>query len=76
MSLERKTKSKWFKIANILLAIAIICLANIDTIIKTFGGDFNDTYEIIVLDNTGYSSNIFKIKTVCYCSINYNISYH
>ena len=60
MSLERKTKSKWFKITNILLAIAIICLANIDTIIKTFGGDFNEPTKVYVIDNTNETFDELK----------------
>ena len=42
MSLDRKIKSKWFKIANILLAVLIIAVFNIDSIITFFGGDFNE----------------------------------
>ena len=41
VSLKRKIKSKWFIIANVVLAIIIIGLINIDTIINAFGGDFN-----------------------------------
>lgn len=59
-SLKKKIKSKWFLVINIILAIAIIGLINIDSIIKTFGGDFNDTNEIIVLDQTGYSYDSFE----------------
>ena len=41
-SLSKKLKSKWFLIANIIVAIILIALTNIDTIVKLFGGDFND----------------------------------
>ena len=53
-SLQKKLKTKWFLIANILLSIVIISLLNIDTIIKKFGGDFNSKTEILVIDNNNY----------------------
>lgn len=51
-SLKKKMKTKWFAVANILLAILIVGIINIDTIIKFFGGDFNAKNEILVIDNT------------------------
>ena len=59
-SLKKKLKSKWFLIINIILAVVIVGIVNIDTIIKAFGGDFNNTNEIIVIDNTGYAYSIFE----------------
>lgn len=50
-SLNKKIKSKWFVIANIIVAIVIIGLINIDSIAKFFGGDFNDDVKIRVVDN-------------------------
>lgn len=50
MSLNKKIKTKWFLVANIIFAILIIGLLNIDTIIKFFGGDFNEQQEILVID--------------------------
>ena len=41
VSLKRKIKTKWFFIVNIILAIAIIGIINIDSVINFFGGDFN-----------------------------------
>lgn len=55
ISLEKKIKSKWFVTTNILLLVLIIGLANIDSIIKFFGGDFSETTEILVIDNTNIS---------------------
>ena len=55
MSLNKKIKTKWFLIANLIFLILIVGLANIDTIIKTFGGDFNEKGEILVIDN----ANVF-----------------
>jgi len=54
ISLDKKIKSKWFYIANIILCILIVGLLNIDSIIKLFGGDFDEKTNIIVVDNTGY----------------------
>lgn len=51
MSLNKKIKTKWFLIANLIFLIIIVGLVNIDSIIKAFGGDFDETTEIIVIDN-------------------------
>ena len=51
MSLKKKIKTKWFLIANIIFLVLIVGLINIDSIIKYFGGDFNETTDIIVIDN-------------------------
>ena len=53
ISLNKKIKTKWFLIANIIFAVLIIGLINIDTIIKAFGGDFNETQEILIIDEVG-----------------------
>ena len=52
-SLSKKIKTKWFKVANIIIAIFIIGLVNIDRIITLFGGDFEEKREVLVLDETG-----------------------
>ena len=70
ISLNKKIKTKWFVIANLIFLILIVGLINIDSIIKAFGGDFNDTLEIIVIDNanvyddfeSNYSNNIKYIN--------------
>lgn len=54
VSLNKKIKSKWFLVANIIFAILIIGLLNIDSIIKFFGGDFDKETIIYVVDNTNY----------------------
>ena len=51
VSLNKKIKTKWFLIANLIFAILIIGLVNIDFIIRMFGGDFNKVQEILVVDN-------------------------
>lgn len=59
-SLNKKIKTKWFKIVNIILAILIVAICNIDRIINAFGGDFTETQKIIVVDNSG-SYDLFKL---------------
>lgn len=60
VSLKRKIKTKWFVAANILLALVIIGVSNIDSIISFFGGDFNKKQLIYVVDNTEESFDLFK----------------
>ena len=59
VSLRKKIKTKWFAIINILLVVIIVGLANIDTIIESFGGDFSTPAEIIVKDETGEVFDLF-----------------
>ena len=59
ISLKRKVDTKWFKIVNILLCIAIVAALNIDTIIKAFGGDFNENTTIYVIDNI--DGNVYDV---------------
>lgn len=59
LSLNKKIKTKWFYITNIILAIAIIALVNISAIIEFFGGDFDSNTNLIVIDNTNSSFEIF-----------------
>ena len=57
-SLSKKLKSKWFLVANIIVAVIMIGLVNIDTIVNLFGGDFNDDLKIKIIDNTNYYDEI------------------
>ncbi|HIR48470.1 MAG TPA: ABC transporter permease [Candidatus Faecimonas gallistercoris] len=59
-SLNKKIKSKWFLGINIMLAIVVIALININSIISFFGGDFNKEVKILVIDNTEVSYQVFK----------------
>lgn len=68
-SLRKKTRSKWFVTANVLLALLIICLINIDSIIKLFGGDFNEKQIIYVNDKTNITYDILKKQNDAYKSI-------
>lgn len=60
VSLNRKIKTKWFLIANIILLIAIVGLINIDNIINFFGGNFSEVKTIHVIDDTNRSFELFK----------------
>ena len=62
LSLKRKMKTKWFLITNILVAILIIGLINIDSIITLFGGDFNKKTKLYVIDNTNEAYERFKTE--------------
>ena len=59
-SLRKKIKSKWFIGVNIMLALVIIALININSIIAFFGGDFNEKTKILVVDKTDISFEVFK----------------
>lgn len=66
-SLFKKLKNKWFVVANIIVAIVVIGLVNIDQIIGFFGGDFNDDLKINIVDNAGYyepiKDNLLEMKS-------------
>jgi ABC-2 type transport system permease protein len=49
-SIKRKIFKKSFVISNIVLLILISVAANMDTIIKSFGGDFEEAYTIYYVD--------------------------
>lgn len=59
-SLLKKIKNKTFIIVNILLLIVLVSLANIDKIVMFFGGDFNKINNIMIVDNTNKSYDVFK----------------
>lgn len=62
-SLQKKMKNKTFIIANILLLIVLVALINIDRVVMLFGGNFDKQNNIMVLDNTNKTYEIFK-KTI------------
>ena len=49
-SLKKKIDTKSFKISNVVLAILLIGIINIDSIIKFFGGDFNKVSHYYIVD--------------------------
>lgn len=64
-SLGKKIKSKWFIVVNIIILLVISALINMDSIIKLFGGDFNNNEEILVIDNIGVLDtfkNVYEIN--------------
>ena len=73
-SLKRKFTTKAFKIINLLLAIVIIGVINIDSIIKFFGGDFDEPVNIYVVDEVGVYDELKGIIDNSYLDIlkNYN----
>ncbi|MDD3341596.1 MAG: hypothetical protein PHN72_05375 [Bacilli bacterium] len=60
VSLKRKIKTKWFFIANALIALIVVAALNIDSIVTFFGGDFSEKKTIYVVDDTKESYDIFK----------------
>lgn len=69
-SLDKKIKTKWFLIANIIFLILIVGLVNIDRVIKLFGGDFSENVNIMVIDN----ANVFNEFKDNYTTANKYIS--
>ena len=65
--LKKKLKSKAFIISNIILFVLLIAVTNVDTIINFFGGDFNDSFNIYVIDDAGcfetFKSNYENINS-------------
>lgn len=59
-SLQKKMKNKTFIIVNILLLIVLVALINIDRVVMLFGGNFDKQNNIMVLDNTNKTYEIFK----------------
>lgn len=60
MSLNKKIKTKWFLITNIIIALCVIALININSIITFFGGSFQDDVNIIVSTSSDLSYNLLK----------------
>lgn len=76
--LDKKIKTKWFKITNVLLVILIVGIINLNSIVKSFGGDFDKTNTIYVSgDEVSY--NTFKSYLESYMksadSTKYKIKY-
>lgn len=63
-SLGKKIKSKWFVVVNIIILLVISVLINMDSIIKLFGGDFNNNEEILVIDNIGVLETFKNIYAI------------
>ena len=52
-SIKKKIGTKSFKIVNIVLLIIIVGLVNLDSVVKFFGGDFDEPINIYVVDEVG-----------------------
>lgn len=59
VSLKKKIGSKWFLATNIILALVILAIININSIVKFFGGDFSHNLTIYAVDNAGVY-DVFK----------------
>ncbi len=59
-SLFKKIKNKTFIIVNILLLVALVALINIDKIVVFFGGNFDKVNNIMVVDKTEKTYDVFK----------------
>ena len=66
ISLKKKIKSKWFLISNIVIAILMVGIINIDSIITLFGGDFDSKTKIYIVDETNELSETFKTNLEYY----------
>lgn len=55
-SLKSKISTKTFKIVNILLCVLLVGIINLDSVIKLFGGDFNELVNIYIIDE----SNVYE----------------
>ena len=65
LSFNKKVKSKWFVITNVILLVAIVTLLNIQSIIEFFGGDFESKTNVLVVDNAN-AYEIFKTNLETY----------
>ena len=71
VSLKKKINSKWFLVANIIIAILMLGIINIDSIITLFGGDFDSKTKIYIVDESNKLSEIFKSNLEYYESTLY-----
>ena len=62
LSLKRKIKTKWFVITNILVALLVVGLINIDSIINFFGGDFDKKTKLYLIDSTNEAYDLFSAE--------------
>ena len=55
ISFNKKLKSKWFIATNIILALSLFALLNLNSIITFFGGEFDKPLKVLVYDKTNIS---------------------
>ena len=73
-SIKKKVCTKSFKIINLILCIIIIGVINLESIVKFFGGDFNELINIYVVDEVGVYDEFKGVMESSYLEIldNYN----
>ena len=73
-SIKKKINTKSFKIINLVLFIIIVCVINLDSVVKFFGGDFDELVNIYVVDEVGVYDDFKQIMDNSYLDIlqNYN----
>ena len=57
-SLKNKIKTKAFLIVNILLCVLLVSIVNLDSLIKLFGGDFNEPINIYIVDEANVYNEV------------------
>ena len=76
-SLDKKIKTKWFKIVNVVLLLLLIFIANIDYVVNFFGGDFNEEIQLFVEDQVGgydlFAENLTNMASMMQSSQKYAI---
>lgn len=60
ISFNKKLKSKWFIAVNIILALSLFALLNLNSIITFFGGEFDKPLKVFVYDKTNISYPYLK----------------
>lgn len=60
ISFNKKLKSKWFIAVNIILALSLFALLNLNSIITFFGGEFDKPLKVLVYDKTNISYPYLK----------------
>ena len=60
LSFNKKLKSKWFIAVNIILALSLFALFNLNSIITFFGGEFDKPLKVLVCDKTNISYPYLK----------------
>lgn len=57
-SLKNKIKTKAFLTVNILLCLLLVAIVNLDSLIKLFGGDFNEPINIYIVDEANVYNEV------------------
>lgn len=75
-SIKKKISTKSFKITNLVLLIIIVALTNLDSIVKFFGGDFDEIVHVYVVDEVGVYDEFKDTVDNSYLNLfdNYNAS--